>query len=137
MSEIFSTNGRKKGLSKELRQYIEKRIELLSLTITERVSRIVAESFQHIMGMFILSFALFFLWFAVGFFMGDLVGSLSAGFAISSLPLFIVGFLLLNGRSKKITDIVQAQLINRVFEELDIDFEKEPKELEEKTIEQP
>lgn len=129
-----SKNGQKKKLTDELRQYIEKRLQLFSLTIAEQVSRIVAESFLQILGLFILSFALFFFWFAVGFWVGELIGSVSGGFAISSIPLFLMGFLLMRRGSKKITEKVQAQLISKVID--DIDSDEELEKIEGKTVEQ-
>ncbi|WP_234572100.1 phage holin family protein [Rhodohalobacter sp. 614A] len=126
MSEQFTNNGKKSKITSDIREYVEKRVQLLTLTITEQVARIMAESFQKVLGMFILSFALFFLWFAVGFLIAELIGSFSAGFAIASLPLFVVGFIFLKSKSKSITEKVQAQLMASILD--DIDFEKEAKQ---------
>ena len=134
MSAEEFKNGQKKRLSDEVRQYIEKRFELFSLTIAEQISRIAAESFLQILGLFILSFALFFLWFAVGFWVGGLIGSVSGGFAISSIPLFLTGFLLIRKGSTTITEKVQAQLISKVIDDLDDDEQLE--KIEGKTVEQ-
>lgn len=124
----------KKSMTGEVRQYVEKRLELFSLTIAEQVSRILAESFQKLLGLFILSFAIFFFWFAIGFWVGELVGSISAGFAISAVPLFLVGFFLLKKTSRRITEKVQSELISKVIDEFDSDQEQE--KIEEKTFEQ-
>lgn len=135
MIEGEKQNGKaKKKITDEVRQYIEKRLELFSLTIAEQVSRLLAESFQQILGLFILSFALFFFWFAVGFWVGGLIGSISAGFAISSVPLFLIGYLLMNRSSKGFTEKVQAQLISKVLDDFDSDQESE--KIEGKTVEE-
>lgn len=135
MSEEERKNGNiKKNITAEVRQYVEKRLELFSLTIAEQVSKILAESFQQVLGMFILSFALFFFWFAIGFWVGELIGSISAGFAISAIPLFLVGYILMKGHSKKISEKVQAQLISKVIDDLHSDHE--PEMIEGKTVEQ-
>lgn len=135
MSAEESKNGhRKQNLTGELRQYIEKRFQLFSLTIAEQVSRIAAESFLQILGMFIMSFALFFFWFAIGFWVGEQIGSISGGFAISSIPLFLLGFLLMRRGSSRITERIQAQLISKVIDDLDSD--EEPEKIEGKTVEQ-
>lgn len=134
MAEQFSNNGKKKStITAEVREYIEKRVQLLTLTIAEQVSHIIAESFQRILGMFILSFALFFLWFAVGFLLGELLGSLSAGFAIASVPLFILGFVFMKTKSKRMTEKIQSQLISKVLDDLEEDGEV--KKIEGKKIE--
>jgi hypothetical protein len=124
----------KKSMTAEVRQYVEKRFELFSLTIAEQVSRIFAESFQKVLGLFILSFAIFFFWFAIGFWVGELIGSISAGFAISAVPLFLVGLFLLKKTSRSITEKVQSQLISKVLDEFDSD--SEPEKIEGKTVEQ-
>jgi hypothetical protein len=135
MAEGDRKNGKaKKKITDEVRQYVEKRLELFSLTIAEQVSRLLAESFQQILGLFVLSFALFFFWFAVGFWVGGLIGSISAGFAISSLPLFLIGYLLMNRSSKGFTEKVQAQLISKVID--DFDSDKEPEKIEGETVEE-
>jgi len=135
MAEGDRKNGKaKKKITDEVRQYVEKRLELFSLTIAEQVSRLLAESFQQILGLFVLSFALFFFWFAVGFWVGGLIGSISAGFAISSLPLFLIGYLLMNRSSKGFTEKVQAQLISKVID--DFESDKEPEKIEGKTVEE-
>lgn len=138
MSEQFTNNGKKSNIASDVRQYVEKRVQLLTLTITEQVSRILAESFQKLLGMFILSFALFFFWFAVGFLLAELIGSFSAGFAIASVPLFIVGFIFLKSKSKRVTEKVQAQLMSSILDDLELDLEKEaePDKIEGRKIEQ-
>lgn len=135
MSEEEQKKGNtKKNMTAEVRQYVEKRLELFSLTIAEQVSRILAESFQQVLGLFVLSFALFFFWFAIGFWVGELIDSISAGFAISAIPLFLIGYILMKGHSKSITEKVQAQLISKVID--DITNDHEPEKIEGKTVEQ-
>lgn len=135
MPQTDQKNGStKKRMTTEVREYVEKRLELFSLTIAEQLSRIMAESFQQVLGMFIVSFALFFFWFAVGFWVGELIGSISAGFAISAIPLFLIGFLLMKKGSKSITEKVQAQLISKVIDDLNSDHK--PEKIEGKTVEQ-
>lgn len=137
MPEKSSDIGEKSTkLTAEIRRYIEKRIELLTLSIVEKVSHIMAESFQRVLGLFVMSFALFFLWFSVGFLLAELIGSISAGFAIASIPLFIIGYILMTSKSKRVTEKVQAQLIRRVLEDLEKDQDKEPKKIEGKPVEQ-
>lgn len=137
MSGQFANNsGKKNNITSDVREYIEKRIQLLTLTIAEQVSQIMAESFQKVLGLFILSFALFFLWFAFGFLLAEIIGSISAGFAIASIPLFIFGFILTRTKSKRLTEKIQAQLISRVFDDLEKKKEKEMDKIEGKIIEQ-
>lgn len=134
--QFANNNGKKNNITSDVRQYIEKRVQLLTLTIAEQVSQIMAESFQKVLGLFILSFALFFLWFAVGFLLAEVIGSISAGFAISSIPLFLLGFILIKTKSKRLTENVQAQLISRVLDDLEKKKENEMDKIEGKKVEQ-
>lgn len=119
-----SREGRPK-LHSEIRDYIEKRVELVSITIAEQVSLIVAKGIQRFLGLAILGAAVFFLWFGVGFLLSELIGSNSAGFAIGSIPLFLFAFIFLKKRSGIITDRIQAEIIRNVLDNLDSEKKKQ------------
>lgn len=112
------------SLTEEIRSYIEKRIELLILTITERISSIIAHSFQKFIGMVLLGFALYFICLALGFYLGELLGNYSYGFAIVSVPFFFFGFILLKRISKRITEKIQADIIEKMMVDIDESPEK-------------
>lgn len=107
------------SLTEELRSYIEKRVQLLILTITERVSSIIAQSLQKFVGMILLGFALYFICLALGFYLGEILGNYSYGFAIVSIPFILFGFILIKRISKRITEKIQADIIEKMM--LDID----------------
>lgn len=107
------------SLTEELRSYIEKRVQLLILTITERVSSIIAQSLQKFVGMILLGFALYFMCLALGFYLGEILGNYSYGFAIVSIPFILFGFILIKRISKRITEKIQADIIEKMM--LDID----------------
>jgi hypothetical protein len=119
----------KKNLMAEVRLYVEKRVQLFSLTLAEQLSLIIAHSFQKLIGILLLSGAGFFFWFAVGFYLGELLDSYGLGFLISSIPLFIAGFLFVNKKSKKLTEKIQAELIDKAMKSvetsLNLDMEDE------------
>ncbi len=103
-------------LGREIRQYIEKRIQLLSLTLSEQISLVIAQSFQKLAGMLLISSAILFLWLAVAFFLADLFGNTGLGFLVASVPLFIAGFVFINTRSQSLTERIQADLVAKVME---------------------
>lgn len=107
------------SLTAEVRSYIEKRIQLLILTITERISSIIAHSVQKLMGVVLLGFALYFLCLALGFYLGELLGNYSYGFAIVSTPFLLFGFILLKRISKGITEKIQADIIEKMMVDFD------------------
>lgn len=104
------------GLRKDIREYAEKRVELLLITITEQVSLIIAQSFQRFLGFLILASGLLFIWFAVGFTLGEMIGSIGGGFALSALPLLMFGFIFINRKSKRMTEKIQSALISKVLD---------------------
>ncbi len=104
------------NLKKDIREYIEKRVQLFVIEVTEQVSLVIANSFQKLLGMFLLGGALFFVLFAIAFYLGELIGNFSAGFALVSLPLIFIGIFFFRKRSKKFTENIQAELIGKVLE---------------------
>ncbi len=107
------------SLTSEIRSYVEKRVQLLILTISERVSNIIANSVQKIMGMVLLCFAIYFIFLALGFYIGELLGNYSYGFAIVSSPFLLFGFILLKRKSNRITEKIQADIIEKMMVDVD------------------
>src|SRR6056297_37457 len=108
-----------KNLKKDLREYVEKRAELFRLTLLEETSLLVAQGIQRVTGILLLAGAVFFAWFAFAFFISELLNSMSAGFALSSLPLFLLAILFMNKKSKKMTEQIQAGLIDRALKSIE------------------
>jgi hypothetical protein len=111
-----------KGITEDVRRYIEKRLELFALTLSEQVSFILADSMQRLIGMLMIACGLLIAWFALSFYISELVGSTPLGFLISSLPLILGGLIFLKIKPKSITRAIQAGIIHEVmisFENLD------------------
>lgn len=119
MSEEEQEMDHTKNLKKDLREYVEKRAELFRLTILEEISQIVAQGVQRVAGLLLLANAAFFAWFAFAFLLSEWLNSMSAGFALSSLPLFIIAFLFIKTKSKKMTEGIQASLIERALRSME------------------
>ena len=120
-----NNNYQKQSLKNDIHEYIEKRIQLVTFVIAEQISLIIANSFQRLLGMLMLSGAICFLLFALAIYIGNLLNSLSAGFAIVSVPLLIGGLLFFNKKSKKITEKIQAEIIGKVMENFESKKENE------------
>lgn len=108
-----------KNLRKDLREYIEKRAELFRLTLLEEISLLVAQGIQRVTGILLLAGAFFFAWFAFSFFISELLDSMSAGFALSSLPLFLLALIFINNKSRKMTEEIQAGLIDKALKTME------------------
>lgn len=107
----------KESLASDIRSYIETRVQLLSLTIAEQISLVVAHSVQKLIGLILLGTALYFICFALGFYLGELLDSYSLGFGIVALPFLIAGFIFINQKSKRLTEKIQADLISKIIQE--------------------
>ncbi|MFO7798176.1 hypothetical protein [Rhodohalobacter sp.] len=131
MNESQQDSEQKESFRRELRVYVEKRIQLVSVAISEQISLMIAQSFQKLAGLLLLSSAVLFVWLALSFFLGDLLNNTSLGFLIASVPLFIFGFVFMRSSSKKITDRIQAQLISRLMDGFEESFKIEKSNQEE------
>ncbi len=131
MNESQQDSEQKDSFRRELRVYVEKRIQLVSVAISEQISLMIAQSFQKLAGLLLLSSAVLFVWLALSFFLGDLLNNTSLGFLIASVPLFIFGFVFMRSSSKKITDRIQAQLISRLMDGFEESFKIEKSNQEE------
>lgn len=83
--------GRFRRIAEDLRSYVEKRLELFVLTLLERVTFILADTLQRIIGILLLAGGLLFAWFALSFFLSEWLGSHALGFLVGSLPLILAG----------------------------------------------
>jgi len=122
MKNDTHTDNDTRNLTAEVKLYIEKRVELFTLSVAEQVSLIAAQSIQKIIGLLLLAGALFFLWFALGFLVGDWIGNTGLGFLIMSVPLFIAAFIFSQNKSVKLTESIQSDMIQKTLENVHSEF---------------
>ena len=117
MSQKESDNKHKydQRLITDLKEYVEKRIKLFSLTMAEQLSLMMALTIQKFIGVAFFVGAMFFVSFSIAFLIGELLGSLSAGFAIVSLPMFLFGFIFFRKKSTRFTEHFQAKIIEKTI----------------------
>lgn len=108
-----------KGITSDLKLYVEKRLELTLLTISDHISFILADSIQRIIGIILLAGGFLIAWFALSYYISSLVDSYSLGFFLSSLPLILGGITFLKLKPKSVTRIIQAGIIHEVMLSLD------------------
>lgn len=99
---------------RDLKDYVESRIELFSITIAEEIANTISASIQKFVGIIFLSLGAVFLWIALGFFLSELLNSQSLGFLIASLPLVFIGFILYNRTSKTLEEKIQLDIIRKI-----------------------
>ena len=97
-------------LKKDLSAYVELKLELLKLNTYERTGKVIAVLSYGVILLFLAFFAILFIFLALGFFLGDLFGSVGSGFGVVA-----VLYLLLNkGRisNKVLTVVISALTTN-------------------------
>lgn len=100
-------------LKKDLSAYVELKLELLKLSTYERIGKVIAVLSYGLILLFMAFFVILFVFLALGFFLGDLFGSIGAGFAVVAvLYLLLIGIILLNKNkiSDKVLNVVIAAL---------------------------
>mgnify|MGYP003112191052 CR=1 FL=1 len=90
-----------KQVSNEFKDYVETRIELLILNLSEKGTLLLGDMIQHTFNMIILGTGLLFGLIALGFYLGELLNSMPAGFGIIGGFLFLVGLILIMSKPKK------------------------------------
>lgn len=117
-----------KHVSHELKEYVEKRMELTILNISGGITYWVGRSVQSLVGYTILGLGLVFALIALSLYLGDLVGEEWAGFAIVSTPIIVAGLILVVAKPKSIVKKIQDQMLEELLRSL------ENKEIEEKAL---
>jgi hypothetical protein len=98
----------------DLKRYIEKRLQLLTLKAGEQGTRLIAELAQKIGGVVLLFCALIFWLIALALYLGTLLSSNSLGFLASSGVFFFIGLLLVLLKPKFLTRKLQSGLVEGV-----------------------
>lgn len=117
-----------KHVTHELKEYVEKRMELTILNISGEITYWVGRSVQSLIGYTILGLGLVFALIALSIFLGELIGKEWAGFAIVSAPIVVIGLILVITKPKSLVTKIQDQMLNELLSSL------EKKDLEEKTL---
>ena len=105
-------------LRDDISSYVELKLELLKLSTYERSGHLIAVLSYGLIILFLAFFAILFIFLALGFFMGDVFGSIGAGFAfVAVLYLLLIGLIMTNKQKIcntvlfGISDLRQAQLL--------------------------
>ncbi len=125
-----------KQVSNELKGYVETRIELLILNLSDKGTLWLGNMIQHSVSFIILGTGLLFSLIALSFYLGELLNNNALGFLIVGGFLFIVGIILVLAKPKNISRKIQQQIMHDVIEALESKKENETiKYLEEKKTE--
>jgi hypothetical protein len=122
-----------KKIPTDVRQLIELKIEILQLQFTERFALIAGKLLYKVIGALLLYLGLILLLWAGGFFLGQVLNNLSAGFAILALFIILVGFILFKYPTNGMIRSAKNKIIKSALES-DED-EKSPPLIEQKKSE--
>jgi uncharacterized membrane protein YqjE len=122
-----------KKLPGEFKALVEKRIELFSLEVGERISGIIAHAIYRVTGILFLALGLILILFAASKFVGDLLGNEGAGFVLVALPILLIGVLLFLRRPRAMVIAIRNRMLNQFMKDFqeqmdqyDDDNEAEP-----------
>ena len=84
-------------LKEDVSTYVELKLDLLKLSTYERSGQLIAVLSYGLILLFLAFFAILFIFLALGFFMGDVFGSMGTGFAfVAVLYLLLIGLIIMN-----------------------------------------
>lgn len=101
---------------KQIKQYIERRIELSVIESGEQLSYLVANLTHQVSGLIILLCGLAFLLVATALYLGELLQRPSLGFVIVSIPLFIVGVIFMRMRPRSLTERIRLSVMKEMMQ---------------------
>ena len=100
-------------LKQDISTYVELKLELLKLNTYERVGKVIALLSYGLILIFLVFFAVLFIFLALGLFLGEILDMPSAGFAIVSIFYLLIIWLITANKNKihsKIQNILIAAL---------------------------
>lgn len=107
---------RLRRLPNDLRQLIEKRIELFTLEIGDYISRLIAESLYKIAGVLCVLLGTLFLLNALAVYIGNLLDQPSLGYAIVSAPVLLTGIMLMMLRPRRMVRRTREKMLRQMFD---------------------
>ncbi len=121
-----------KNVTKDLKSYIEARMELLVLNGSEKATQILGQTVQQLFVISIVMIGLLFTLLGLGFYLGEILDSNAYGFFLIGGVTLVFGILLLLFKPKGIAKKVQAQFMEEILaglEDQDEDTELESPKL--------
>ena len=93
-------------LKKDLTSYVELKLELLKLNTYERTGKVISVLSYGLVLLFLAFFCILFLFLALGFYLGEILNSIGAGFGIVAVLYVLIILLTIKNKQKISTKIV-------------------------------
>ena len=116
-----------KHITNELKHYVETKIELTIINVSDQIAYWIGKAIQNLFGYTILAFGLIFGLTALSIFLSELIGQKWAGYLIVSAPFLLVGLVLVMTKPTLIARKVQHEILSELlssFDEEDADVKK-------------
>ena len=110
-------------LKEDISTYVELRLELLKLNTYERVAKTMAVFSYGIVLILLAFFTILFLFLALGFFLGELLGSMALGFVLV-VGMYLLLFGIIIFFKKNITSKVMNEIIIAIMSKDEKDNEE-------------
>lgn len=109
-------------LKEDVSAYVELKLELLKLSAYERGGKIVSTLSYDLLLLLLAFFAILFIFVAIGLYLGDLLRSSGAGFAVVAIL-----YLLMIGLGMKYKERIKDKITNVIISVLTTNDEKDDK----------
>lgn len=107
----------------DLTAYAELKLELLKLNAYEKGGKILSRLSYEVLLILLAFFAILFIFLAIGFYLGDLLQSRGAGFAVVAiLYMLLIGIIMKNRKR------IQLKIMNSIISALTAKDDKDEKE---------
>ena len=93
-------------LKKDLTSYVELKLELLKLNTYERTGKVISVLSDGLVLLFLAFFCILFLFLALGFYLGEILNSIGAGFGIVAVLYVLIILLTIKNKQKISTKVV-------------------------------
>lgn len=111
----------------DLTAYAELKLELLKLSAYEKGGKIISHLSYDLLLMLLAFFATLFIFLAIGFYLGELLQSMGAGFAVVAiLYMLLIGIIMKNRKH------IQLKIMNVIISALTANDDKEDKDKDDK-----
>lgn len=107
--------GRIRHITNELREYVETRLELTLVSVSDKVSELIGRSAQKLLGIAVLLLGCVFALTSLSIYLGDVLDNQALGYLLVSVPLMLCGLLVFFIGPRSVAKSIQRQIMKEVL----------------------
>lgn len=112
-----------KHVTRELKDYVETRLELILLNFSEKITYWIGQSIQQLIGYTILGIGIVFGMNALAIYLGEILDASWAGYVIVASPFVLLGLIFVIAKPKFISRSIQNQILGEVLDSFNSNHE--------------